>query len=160
MNVCVTMANLFVDAVETCTGPNLLYLLLEKKQMEDTSIQGMGKRRKGSRNLTGMYLQNKVLPPCLHSYSVHCTSFYPCAEFQCHHFTHSHILSLSLPPPPLHPSPCPSPIDPETLRLFAQNLITLDIGDQLLTVVNEAESYARERVYKAEEELEGECMFH
>ena len=38
---------------------------------------------------------------------------------------------------------------------FASNLLCLDIGDGLLSLVNEAESKARETVHQAEEELEG-----
>ena len=45
------------------------------------------------------------------------------------------------------------------MQSFAQNILNLDISDQLLTMVNDAETYARERVYKAEEELEGVAKF-
>ena len=45
------------------------------------------------------------------------------------------------------------------MQSFAQNILNLDISDQLLTMVNQAETYARERVYTAEEELEGAVKF-
>ena len=42
--------------------------------------------------------------------------------------------------------------------MFASNLLCLDIGEGLLSLVNEAESRARETVHQAEEELEGRVI--
>ena len=39
---------------------------------------------------------------------------------------------------------------------FASNLLCLEIGEGLLSLVNEAETKARETVHQAEEELEGQ----
>ena len=52
---------------------------------------------------------------------------------------------------------CPL-IDPEDLAVFVSNLLCLDIGEGLLSLVNEAESRARETVHQAEEELEGRVI--
>lgn len=49
--------------------------------------------------------------------------------------------------------------DSSQLETFAGNLLALEIGDELLCLVNEAESRARETVYNAEEELEGVYTF-
>ena len=45
--------------------------------------------------------------------------------------------------------------DVEEMVSFASNLLCLDIGEGLLSLVNEAETKARETVHQAEEELEG-----
>ena len=46
-------------------------------------------------------------------------------------------------------------IDAEEMVSFASNLLCLDIGEGLLSLVNESETKARETVHQAEEELEG-----
>ena len=46
--------------------------------------------------------------------------------------------------------------EPEELVSFANNLLCLEIGDGLLSLVNDAETKARETVHQAEEELEGQ----
>ena len=47
------------------------------------------------------------------------------------------------------------PADTEELVSFASNLLCLEIGEGLLSLVNDAESKARETIHQAEEELEG-----
>jgi hypothetical protein len=49
----------------------------------------------------------------------------------------------------------PSEPDTEELVSFASNLLCLGIGEGLLSLVNDAETRARETVHQAEEELEG-----
>ena len=48
--------------------------------------------------------------------------------------------------------------DPDEMLSFASNLLCLDIGDGLLSLVNDAETKARETVHQAEEELEGQLI--
>ena len=52
-------------------------------------------------------------------------------------------------------SMCVVPPDTEELVSFASNLLCLGIGEGLLSLVNDAETRARETVHQAEEELEG-----
>ena len=47
--------------------------------------------------------------------------------------------------------------DPDEMLSFASNLLCLDIGG-LLSLVNDAETKARETVHQAEEELEGRLV--
>ena len=48
--------------------------------------------------------------------------------------------------------------DPDDMLSFASNLLCLDIGEGLLSLVNDAETNARETVHQAEEELEGQLV--
>ena len=48
--------------------------------------------------------------------------------------------------------------DPDDMLSFASNLLCLDIGEGLLSLVNDAETKARETVHQAEEELEGQLV--
>ena len=45
-------------------------------------------------------------------------------------------------------------VDAEEMVSFASNLLCLGVGEGLLSLVNEAETNARETVHQAEEELE------
>ena len=50
--------------------------------------------------------------------------------------------------------------DVDEMVSFASNLLCLGIGEGLLSLVNEAETKARETVHQAEEELEGTmCIY-